>query len=121
MLIGYARVSTADQNLDLQHGAGQGRLREGADENRKGLAALTRCAAGDDTTRREGKLIFAVFAAFAEFERELIRERIDAGGKAPGPSCRQAAQADAAQARPCKAIDRRGSGNEGRGRYPARR
>ncbi len=82
MLIGYARVSTADQNLDLQHGAGQGRLREGADENRKGLAALTRCAAGDDTTRREGKLIFAVFAAFAEFERELIRERTMAGMRA---------------------------------------
>lgn len=35
-----------------------------------------------DTTRPEGKLIFAVFAAFAEFERELIRERTKAGMKA---------------------------------------
>jgi DNA invertase Pin-like site-specific DNA recombinase len=39
-----------------------------------GLKVLTGEGASIDTTRPEGKLIFAVFA-FAEFERELIRER----------------------------------------------
>jgi DNA invertase Pin-like site-specific DNA recombinase len=132
MMIGYARVSTDEQNLALQldalRAAGCDVIFEdtgsGADENRKGLAdALARCAAGDvlvawkldrlgrstldlvglveklkgrgvglkvltgegasiDTTRPEGKLIFAVFAAFAEFERELIRERTMAGMRA---------------------------------------
>ena len=125
MMIGYARISTDEQNpalqLDALRGAGCEVIFEdtasGADDGRKGLAdAVARCAAGDvlvawkidrlgrstldlvglveklkgrgvglkvltgegasiDTTRPEGKLIFAVFAAFAEFERELIRER----------------------------------------------
>jgi DNA invertase Pin-like site-specific DNA recombinase len=44
-----------------------------------GLKVLTGEGASIDTTRPEGKLIFAVFAAFAEFERELIRERTKAG------------------------------------------
>ena len=44
-----------------------------------GVKVLTGEGASIDTTRREGKLIFAVFAAFAEFERELIRERTMAG------------------------------------------
>lgn len=44
-----------------------------------GLKILTGEGASIDTTRPEGKLIFAVFAAFAEFERELIRERTRAG------------------------------------------
>lgn len=44
-----------------------------------GLKVLTGEGASVDTTRPEGKLIFAVFAAFAEFERELIRERTRAG------------------------------------------
>src|SRR5260370_32062155 len=129
MMIGYARVSTDEQNLALQldalRSAGCEAIFEdsawGADDGRKGLAdAVARCAAGDvlvawkldrlgrstldlvglvetlkekgvglkvltgegasvDTTRPEGKLIFAVFAAFAEFERELIRERTKAG------------------------------------------
>lgn len=132
MMIGYARVSTDEQNLALQldalRGAGCEAIFEdtgsGVDENRKGLAdALAHCTAGDvlvawkidrlgrstldlvglvetlkgrgiglkvltgegasiDTTRPEGKLIFAVFAAFAEFERELIRERTMAGMRA---------------------------------------
>jgi DNA invertase Pin-like site-specific DNA recombinase len=132
MKIGYARVSTDEQNLTLQldalRGAGCEAIFEdvgsGADNSRKGLAAaLDRCAAGDvlvawkldrlgrstldlvglveklkgkdvglkvltgegasiDTTRAEGKLIFAVFAAFAEFERELTRERTRAGMQA---------------------------------------
>jgi DNA invertase Pin-like site-specific DNA recombinase len=129
MMIGYARVSTDEQNLALQldalRGAGCEVVFEdtgsGADENRKGLTdALARCAAGDvlvvwkldrlgrslldlvelverlrecgvgfrvltgagatiDTTRPEGRFILGVFAALAEFERELIRERTKAG------------------------------------------
>ena len=57
MLIGYARVSKADgsQSRDLQGDA----LR----------------AAGVDA----GRLVFGIFAALAEFERELIRERTLAG------------------------------------------
>ena len=47
-----------------------------------GLKVLTGEGASIDTTRPEGKLIFAVFAAFAEFERELIRERTREGVKA---------------------------------------
>ena len=137
MLIGYARVSTDEQNLGLQLDAlqaeGCGRVFQdtasGARSNRKGLAdALQACAPGDvltvwkldrlgrslldlvglveslkardvglkvltgagasiDTTKPEGRLFFAMFAALAEFERELIRERTTAGmkvGKAPG-------------------------------------
>ena len=44
-----------------------------------GLKVLTGEGASVDTTWPEGKLIFAVFAASAEFERELIRERTKAG------------------------------------------
>jgi DNA invertase Pin-like site-specific DNA recombinase len=126
MLIGYARVSTSDQRLDLQQdalrGAGCGRVftdtASGAKTARPGLtAALEACRAGDivvvwkldrlgrslahlvetvqilaareigfrslqeqlDTTTSGGKLIFHLFAALAEFERDLIRERTKAG------------------------------------------
>lgn len=47
-----------------------------------GLKVLTGEGAAIDTTRPEGRLIFGVFAAFSEFERELIRERTKAGMKA---------------------------------------
>jgi len=47
-----------------------------------GLKVLTGEGAAIDTTRPEGRLIFGVFAAFAEFERELIRERTKAGIRA---------------------------------------
>src|SRR3954469_5635466 len=129
MMIGYARVSTDEQNLALQldalRGAGCGEIFQdtgsGADDARKGLvAALARCAACDvlvvwkldrlgrslsslvgfvealqgreaglkvltgagasiDTTKPEGRFILGIFAALAEFERELIRERTKAG------------------------------------------
>ncbi len=126
MLIGYARVSTTDQHLDLQtdalHAAGCERLYtdtvSGAKVDRPGLAAaLTTCRPGDtlvvwkldrlgrslphlvetvrdlvarsvgfqslqesiDTTTSGGKLIFHLFASLAEFERDLIRERTNAG------------------------------------------
>ena len=126
MLIGYARVSTDDQNLDLQRDAltqaGCARIEQdhqsGAKADRPGLqAALDYARPGDtltvwrldrlsrslkdlielvtalesrqvglkslhesiDTTTSTGKLIFHVFGALAEFERNLIRERTQAG------------------------------------------
>jgi DNA invertase Pin-like site-specific DNA recombinase len=44
-----------------------------------GLKVLTGKGANIDTTTASGKLIFSIFAALAEFERELIRERTKAG------------------------------------------
>src|SRR5512142_1859137 len=129
MLVGYARVSTEDQNLDLQRDAlqtaGCGRLftdvASGAKDERVGLAeAIAFLRPGDtlvvwkldrlgrslkhlietvtalqgrkvgfrslqesiDTTTSGGKLIFHVFGALAEFERDLIRERTQAGLRA---------------------------------------
>jgi DNA invertase Pin-like site-specific DNA recombinase len=126
MLIGYARVSTHDQTLNLQQDAltkaGCSKLftdtASGAKTERKGLeAALTYVRKGDtlvvwrldrlgrslphliatmtdleergigfkslteniDTTTSGGKLIFHIFGALAEFERNLIRERTQAG------------------------------------------
>lgn len=126
MLIGYARVSTVDQNLALQREA----LSEagcekifteqisGAVANRPQLAdAISYARSGDtivvwkldrlarsikqlidtiealrvrgvgfrsltealDTTTPQGRLVFHMFGALAEFERSLIRERTQAG------------------------------------------
>jgi DNA invertase Pin-like site-specific DNA recombinase len=44
-----------------------------------GLRVLTGQGAAIDTTKPEGKLVFGIFAALAEFERELIVERTRAG------------------------------------------
>jgi DNA invertase Pin-like site-specific DNA recombinase len=126
MLVGYARVSTDDQDLALQRdalrAAGCERLftdtMSGAKAARPGLtAALEFCRVGDtlvvwrldrlgrsltnlielmtvlqeqeigfrslteqiDTTTSGGKLVFHIFGALAEFERELIQERTRAG------------------------------------------
>src|SRR5512147_2967937 len=126
MLIGYARVSTTDQTLDLQKDAlqkaGCGRIftdtASGAKAERIGLEeALNYVRPGDtlvvwrldrlgrslphlietitglnnrgigfksitesiDTTTSGGKLIFHIFGALAEFERDLIKERTQAG------------------------------------------
>jgi DNA invertase Pin-like site-specific DNA recombinase len=126
VLVGYARVSTPEQRLDLQRDAltkaGCERVFEdvvsGAQAERPGLAAaLAFARPGDtlavwkldrlgrslphlieavsalrarqigfrslqeslDTTTSGGKLVFHVFAALAEFERDLIRERTRAG------------------------------------------
>ncbi len=115
MLVGYARVSTQDQTLDLQRDALEGAGCErvftdtisGARAERPGLDdVLSFLRPGDtlvvwrldrlgrlqergigfrsitesiDTTSSGGKLIFHVFGALAEFERELIRERTQAG------------------------------------------
>jgi DNA invertase Pin-like site-specific DNA recombinase len=44
-----------------------------------GFKVLTGHGAEIDTTTASGKLVFGIFAALAEFERELIRERTTAG------------------------------------------
>ena len=44
-----------------------------------GLRVLTGQGAQIDTTTADGRLVFGIFAALAEFERELIRERTLAG------------------------------------------
>lgn len=126
MLIGYARVSTEDQNPDLQHDALTKAGCEqiftdqisGTKARRPGLEqALSHLRSGDtlvvwrldrlgrslrhlidtvtdlqdkgigfksitesiDTTTSGGKLVFHIFGALAEFEREIIRERTKAG------------------------------------------
>lgn len=126
MLIGYARVSTLEQTLDLQKDAlekaGCSQIFtdtiSGAKTERKGLdQALKFLREGDtlvvwkldrlgrslnhlieiitmleskkigfksltesiDTTTPGGKLIFHIFGALAQFERDLIRERTNAG------------------------------------------
>lgn len=126
MFIGYSRVSTTDQSLDLQNDelqkAGCEKIfsdtASGAKTERLGLAeALSYAREGDilvvwkldrlgrslphlietvqklqergvgfkslreciDTTSTGGKLVFHIFGALAEFERELIRERTKAG------------------------------------------
>jgi DNA invertase Pin-like site-specific DNA recombinase len=126
MEIGYARVSTGEQTLDLQldalSKAGCGKVStetaSGAKADRPVLdEVLSYLRAGDtlvvwrldrlgrslqhlievvaqlavrgigfkslteqiDTTTSGGKLVFHVFGALAEFERDLIRERTQAG------------------------------------------
>ena len=126
MIVGYARVSTTDQHLDLQRDAllkaGCERVFEdhisGTTTDRPGWAqARAALRAGDtlivwrldrlgrslkhlietiteldqagvafkslqeslDTSSTGGKLVFHIFGALAEFERDLIRERTVAG------------------------------------------
>lgn len=136
MKIGYARVSTLEQNLDLQRdaleaagcekiivekagGAKGGRagleqvrsvLRKGdvlvvwrldrLGRSLKDLIALMGELEGQgvgfrsiteaiDTTTPGGKLVFHIFGALAEFERNLIRERTKAGLEAARARGRQ--------------------------------
>ena len=158
MLIGYARLSTEDQHLDLQRDALAraccGKTFEdkksGAKADRPGLAAALEYArAGDqlvvwrldrlgrslpdlialvrkldevgvqlrsvtegiDTATINGKLTFHLFAALAEFERALVRERTKAGLEAARAWAHGRAQAPAlaGQAPPCgRALPREG-------------
>jgi len=48
-------------------------------ERRIGFRVLTGHGANIDTSTASGKLVFGIFAALAEFERELIAERTKAG------------------------------------------
>src|SRR6516225_8139149 len=54
-----------------------------------GFKVLTGQGANIDTTSASGKLVFGIFAALAEFERELIRERTLAGLQAARARGRQ--------------------------------
>jgi DNA invertase Pin-like site-specific DNA recombinase len=58
-----------------------------------GLRVLTGQGAAIDTTTAAGKLVFGIFAALAEFERELITERTRAGLR-PRPRTRRRAQTE---------------------------
>ena len=51
----------------------------GLAERKVGLRVLTGQGAAIDTGTASGRLVFSIFAALAEFERELIRERTRAG------------------------------------------
>lgn len=51
-------------------------------ERNVGFKVLSGQGANIDTNSAAGKLVFGIFAALAEFERELIRERTIAGLKA---------------------------------------
>ena len=48
-------------------------------ERKIGFRVLTGQGANIDTTTASGRLVFGIFAALAEFERELIRERTIGG------------------------------------------
>ena len=155
MKLGYARVSTDDQSLDLQldalRQAGCEKIYQerasGSRDDRPQLAALLAAlqpgdsvvvwkldrlgrstrhlidlvnqfqqqqvdfvclTLGVDTSTSMGRLVFTIFAGFAEFERELIRERTNAGlaaarargrqgGRRPGLTPEQQKKARAAR------------------------
>jgi DNA invertase Pin-like site-specific DNA recombinase len=60
-----------------------------------------------DTTTPQGRLIFNLFASLAEFERDLIRERTQAGLSAAGPVAATAAGPKAYHAAPSRRLAQR--------------
>ena len=61
---------------DLKHLVG---LVDAFNQRQVGLKVLAGAGAQIDTTTANGRLVFGIFAALAEFEAELIRERTKAG------------------------------------------
>jgi DNA invertase Pin-like site-specific DNA recombinase len=70
----YVRVSTNDQDTGLQ----ETELKEYV-ESRGWSCDLVSQRQNIDTTLPAGRLTFAVLGAVAEFEREMLRERVKAG------------------------------------------
>lgn len=66
-----------------------------------GFRSLTE---GMDTTTAQGKLLFSVFGALAEFERSLIRERVNAGLAAAAKRGRRGGRPPALSAEKVEAI-----------------
>lgn len=61
---------------DMKHLIG---LIDDLNQKQVGFKVLSGAGAEIDTTTANGRLVFGIFAALAEFERELIRERTQAG------------------------------------------
>nr|HCI8204053.1 recombinase family protein [Klebsiella pneumoniae] len=117
--IGYARVSTDDQHLDLQRDAlqqagcsviyeeaasGKSAARPELEQRGVHFESLTEKI---ETGSASGKLQFHVFAALAEFERGLIRERTQAGlaaARARGRAGGRKPKLDDQQVREIKAL-----------------
>ena len=89
-LVGYARVSSVGQSLEVQLEKLKGcnkvfkEKRSGVDTGRPALKqCLEFLRDGLDTTSRTGKLIMGILALIAEFENDIRRERqIDGIAKA---------------------------------------
>ena len=82
MKVGYARVSTQDQKLLDRLGWSLRHLIDLVARFRESDVDFVSLSDNIDTTTAQGRLIFNIFASFAEFERELISERTKAGLKA---------------------------------------
>ena len=54
-----------------------------------------------DTTTPAGRLMFQITGAFAEFERSMIRQRINAGLKRAVPNLKSESKANCRPARAC--------------------
>jgi DNA invertase Pin-like site-specific DNA recombinase len=67
-----------------------------------GLKVLTGHGAAIDTTTAAGKLVFGIFAALSEFERELISDRTVAGCRLPVAGLASARARDRKGRRPFK-------------------